>query len=316
MHVGIDVSKSHLDAHVHETGMTFRVSNDDAGIEELVVQLESLKPERVVMEATGGYENAAFAVLSVRGFPVAVVNPRSTRHFAQATNRLAKTDEVDAACLAEFSAVLKPRITPLPDEEVSELDFLITRRRQLVEQLVSEKNRRSGPLIQRKGTDSRVTKSLDRHIDWLEKEIAKFDEQIKQRIQSSPAWKQKDDLLQSVPGVGATTSAKLLASLPELGELDRKRIAALAGLAPYNNDSGQRSMPRHIRGGRADARTSLYMATVAAITHNPQLRAFHKRLVAAGKLGRVAITACMRKLLTILNAIVRDKTPWTPPLNP
>src|SRR5688500_16776859 len=161
-------------------------------------------------------------------------------------------DVSGVACLEEWSADVMSCITPLLDDDVSDLDFLITRRRQLVEQLVSEKNRRNGPLIQRKGADSRVSKSLDRHIDWLEKEIAKFDEQIKQRIQSSPAWKQKDELLQSVPGVGATTSAKLLASLPELGDLDRKRIAALAGLAPYNSDSGQRSMPRHIRGGRAD----------------------------------------------------------------
>jgi transposase len=316
MHVGIDVSKEHLDAHIHETGLAFRVGNDDAGIERLLAQLSELHPERIVMEATGGYEGAAFAALSVRGLPVAVVNPRTTRHFAKATNRLAKTDQVDAACLAEFAAALKPRITPMPDEEAGELDFLMTRRRQLVEQLVSEKNRRAGPLIQRLPDSGRVRQSLVRHIEWLEKEIAKFDDQIQRLIQGSPAWKQKDELLQSVPGVGPTTSAKLLAHLPEIGGLDRKQIAALAGLAPYNSDSGQKSMPRHIRGGRACARTSLYMATVAAVTHNPQLRAFHRRLLAAGKAGQVALTACMRKLLTILNAIVRDNRPWTPALNP
>lgn len=316
MHVGIDVSKEHLDAHVHETGLAFRVGNDDAGIEELLERLAGMELQSVVLEATGGYESAAFAALSVRGLPVAVVNPRTTRHFAKATNRLAKTDRVDAACLAEFAAVLKPRITPLPDEEASELDFLMTRRRQLVEQLVSEKNRRTGPQIQRLKPDSRVRQSLERHIVWLEKEIAKFDDQIKQRIQGSPAWKQKDELLQSVPGVGPTTSANLLAHLPELGQLDRKKIAALAGLAPYNADSGQRSMPRHIRGGRACARTALYMATVAAVTHNPALKTFHKRLLAAGKVGQVALTACMRKLLTILNAMVRDNRPWDPALNP
>jgi transposase len=316
MHIGIDVSKNHLDAHVHETGLAFRVGNDDGGIEELLERLAGMAPHSVVMEATGGYESAAFAALSVRGLPVAVVNPRATRHFAKATNRLAKTDRVDAACLAEFAAVLKPRITPLPDEEASELDFLMTRRRQLVEQLVSEKNRRTNPQIQRLKPDSRVRQSLERHIVWLEKEIVKFDDQIKQRIQSTPAWKQKDELLQSVPGVGPTTSANLLAHLPELGQLDRKKIAALAGLAPYNADSGQRSMPRHIRGGRACARTALYMATVAAVTHNPMLKTFHKRLVAAGKVGQVALTACMRKLLTILNAILRDNRPWNPALNP
>jgi transposase len=316
MHVGIDVSKNHLDAHVHETGLAFRVSNDDAGFEELLERLAGLELESVVMEATGGYESAAFAVLSVRGVPVAVVNPRTTKAFAKATNRLAKTDRADAACLAHFSAVLKPRITPLPDEEAAELDFVMTRRRQLIEQLVSEKNRRTNPQIQRLGTDSRIRQSLERHIHWLEKEIEKFDEQIKKLIQSSPAWKRKDDLLQSVPGVGPTTSANLLAHLPELGQLDRKKIAALAGLAPYNADSGQGALPRHIKGGRACARTALYMATVAAVTHNPSLRIFHKRLLAAGKNGQVALTACMRKLLIILNAVLRDNRPWNPAFNP
>ena len=316
VHVGIDVSKHHLDAHVHESGQAFRVSNDDAGIEELLRRLSEVEPARIVMEATGGYENASFAAMSVRGLPVALVNPRVTRHFAKATNRLAKTDQVDAACLAEFAATLQPKITPLPDEDATELDFLITRRRQLVDQLVAEKNRRSGPQLQRLDGDSRVKQSVDRHIAWLEKEIAKFDDQIQQRIQSSPAWKQKDELLQSVPGVGPTTSANLLGHLPELGQLDRKQIAALAGLAPYNADSGQRSMPRHIRGGRAAARTALYMATVAAVTHNPTLRTFHRRLLAAGKAGQVALTACMRKLLTILNAILRDNRPWSAALNP
>ena len=311
-HVGIDVSKQHLDVHVHESGEAFRVTNDDAGIGKLLVRFAELATERVVMEATGGYESAAFAALSVIGVPVALVNPRATHHFAKATNRLAKTDGVDAACLAEFAAVLKPRITPLPDEEATELDFLMTRRRQLVEQLVSEKNRRTSPQIQRLAGDSRVKQSLERHITWLEKEIAKFDDQLKKRIQSSPAWKQKDELLQSVPGVGPATSANLLAHLPELGQLDRKKIGALAGLAPYNVDSGQRSSPRHIRGGRASARTCLYMATVAAVVHNPVIRAFHERLRAAGKPGMVAITACMHKLLTLLNAMLRDNRAWSP----
>jgi transposase len=316
MHIGIDVSKAHLDAHVHETGLGFRVSNDEPGIEQLLERIAGLEVERVVMEATGGYESATFAALSLRGLPVALVNPRTTRHFAQATNRLAKTDQVDAACLAEFAATLRPRITPLPDEEASELDFLVTRRRQLVEQLVAEKNRRSGPQHQRLSPGSRVRQSLERHIQWLEKEIAKFDDQIKRLIQNSPAWRQKDELLQSVPGVGPTTSANLLAHLPELGAIDRKQVAALAGLAPYNSDSGQRSLPRHIRGGRAAARTALYMATVAAITHNPTLREFHRRLLAAGKAGQVALTACMRKLLTILNAMIRDQRSWISALNP
>lgn len=316
MHIGIDVSKGHLDVHVHETGGAFRVSNDDAGIEDLLGRLGGLALDRVVMEATGGYESAAFAAMSVRGVPVAVVNPRATKHFAKATNRLAKTDQVDAACLAEFAALLQPRITPLPDEEASELEFLMTRRRQLVEQLVAEKNRSTSPQVQRLAPNSRIKQSLKRHMDWLEAEIAKFDDQIKQRIQASPAWKQKDDLLQSVPGIGPTTSASLLAHLPELGQLDRKQIAALAGLAPYNVDSGQRSLPRHIRGGRPSARVSLYMATVAAVTHNPTLRAFHKRLLGAGKAGQVALIACMRKLLTILNAVLRDQRAWIPALNP
>ena len=312
MHIGIDVSKAHLDAHVHETGLAFRVSNDELGIEQLLKRLAGFEVECVVMEATGGYEAAAFAALSLRNVSVALVNPRTTRHFAKATSRLAKTDQVDAACLAEFGATVRPRITPLPDEEASELDFLVTRRRQLVEQLVAEKNRSSGP--QKQG--GRVRLSLERHIEWLKKEISKFDDQIQRLIRNSPAWKQKDDLLQSVPGVGPTTSANLLAHLPELGTLDRKQVAALAGLAPYNSDSGQRSQPRHIRGGRGAARTALYMATVTAVTHNPQLRAFHQRLLGAGKAGQVALTACMRKLLTILNALIRDQRPWSPALNP
>jgi transposase len=317
MHIGIDVSKANLDAHVHETGLGARFGNDEPGIDKLLEWLEALGGvERVVLEATGGYESAAFAALSLRGLPVAVVNPRTTRHFAKATNRLAKTDQVDAACLAEFGAVLKPRITPLPEEEASELDFVMTRRRQLVEQLVAEKNRRSGPQQQRLAPASRVRQSLERHIEWLEKELAKFDDQIKRLIQNSPAWRQKDELLQSVPGIGPTTSANLLAHLPELGAIDRKQIAALAGLAPYNSDSGQRTLPRHIRGGRGVARTALYMATVAAVTHNPQLRTFHRRLLGAGKAGQVALTACMRKLLTILNAMIRDQRPWIPALNP
>jgi len=316
MHVGIDVSKGHLDVHVHETALKFRVSNDHEGIEKLLSQLSSLVLERIVLEATGDYESAAFTALSLHGLPVAVVNPRSTKHFAKATNRLAKTDQVDAACLAEFAAVLKPRITPLPDEDAVELEYLATRRRQLVDQLVSEKNRRAGPAILRLGPDSQAKQSVERHIAWLEEEIGKFDDQIKQRIQKSPAWRQKDDLLQSVPGVGPKTSANLLAHLPELGQLDRKQIAALAGLAPYNADSGPRNMPRHIRGGRACVRAALYMATVTAVTHNQSLQAFHRRLLAAGKAGQVALTACMRKLLTILNAMIRDNRPWVPATNP
>ncbi len=310
MHVGIDVSKLHLDAHVHETGLAFRVSNDQVGIEQLISKISGLALERIVLEATGQYEQAAFVALSLHRLPVAVVNPRSTRDFAKASNRLAKTDQVDAECVAHFAAVLKPRITPLPSEDAAELDYLVTRRRQLVDQLVAEKNRRAGPAVLRLGPDSRAKRSVEEHIVWLEKEIAGFDEQITQLIQNSPAWKQKDELLQSVPGVGPKTSANLLAHLPELGTLDRKQIAALAGLAPYNADSGSKSMPRHIRGGRATVRTALYMATVAAVTHNRTLKAFHRRLLAAGKAGQVALTACMRKLLTILNAMIRDNRPW------
>jgi transposase len=316
MHVGIDVSKSHLDVHVHENGSAFRVSNDDSGIEDLLGRLGSFDLDRVVMEATGGYESAAFAALSVRGMPVAVVNPRVTRHFAKATNRLAKTDQVDAACLAEFAAVLQPRITPLPDEEASELEFLMTRRRQLVEQLVSEKNRRASPQIQRLGPGSRVKQSLERHMKWLEDEIAKFDDQIKQRIQGSPAWKQKDELLQSVPGIGPTTSASLLAHLPELGQLDRKKIAALAGLAPYNSDSGQKSLPATSEGDGPPLECRSTWPRFPPSLTTPVLHAFHKRLLATGKAGQVALIACMRKLLTILNAVLRDQRAWIPALNP
>lgn len=316
MHLGIDVSKDHLDVHIHETGLSFRIANDEAGIDDLLERLRSVAVECIVVEATGGYEAQVFAALTLSGIPVAIVNPRATKHFAKATNRLAKTDKVDAACLAEFGAVLRPRITPLPDELASELDYVVARRCQLVEQLVAEKNRRSTPQMQRLPSGSRVKQSLERHIEWLQKEIAKFDDHLRRLIESSPAWKHKDELLQSVPGIGPTTSASLLAHLPELGHLDRKQIAALVGLAPYNADSGRVSLPRHIRGGRAPARTALYMATVTAVTHNRPMRTFYERLLAAGKKGQVALTACMRKLLTILNAILRDQRPWNLALTP
>lgn len=304
--VGIDISKDHLDVHVRPTGDSFRVRYDDAGLVTLVAHLRPLAPVVLVLEATGGYEVTVAATLASAALPVAVVNPRQVRDFARATGQLAKTDTLDARVLALFAEAVRPAARPVPDAQAVALGELIARRRQLVDMLGAEHNRR------RLLRDRRLQRHLEAHIAWLEEALRRLDLDLTTLIRSTPVWRETDDLLRSVPGIGPVTAGTLIADLPELGRLDRRRIAALAGLAPIARDSGAFRGRRMIMGGRAHIRRVLYMATLTAITHNPVIRAFHQRLVAAGRPGKVALTAAMRKLLTILNAMLRDRRPWHP----
>lgn len=299
--VGIDVSKARLDVHLLPQGNALAVANDPAGIAALCGQLAALAPALVVLEATGGLQERAAAALVAEGLPVAVVNPRQVRDFARSLGRLAKTDRLDAAILAEFAARIRPEPRPLPDAARQALIELVTRRRQLVEMRATEKTRRSQ-------ITPALRSSLDAHLGWLDNAIEALDRDISDALRQSPAWRANHDLLAAVPGIGPVSCATLLAKLPELGTLSRRKIAALAGLAPLSRDSGTLRGRRAIAGGRAEVRATLYMATVTAIRCNPAIRAFHHRLTNAGKPAKLAITACMRKLLTILNAILRDAT--------
>ncbi|MEO0537194.1 MAG: IS110 family transposase [Cyanobacteria bacterium P01_A01_bin.123] len=303
--VGIDVCKRTLDTHIRPSGRLLQHANTEVGIAQLVAELSSLPVERVVLEATGGLELVATVQLSQAGLPVAVVNPRQVRDFARATGQLAKTDTIDAAILAHFAAVIQPEVRPLASEETRQLSELVTRRHQLVEMITAEKNRRA--VMQ-----GAVRDQINRHIDWLQEQLKELDEQLQQTIRQTPLWCQQAKLLQSVPGVGDVLSATLLAELPELGQLSTKQIAALVGLAPLNRDSGQFRGRRMIWGGRARVRTALYMPTLVATRHNPVIKAFYERLLAQGKQKKVALTACMRKLLIILNAIAKSGQPWQP----
>jgi transposase len=310
MFVGIDVSKEFLDVATRRGEVSpFRVRRDEDGLSELVQRL--IKAERqvklIVLEATGGIERDVVAVLAAAKLPVAVVNARSVRDFARSLGKLAKTDSMDAAVLAHYAEVVEPVAQPVPDALSREVEALLTRRKQVIQTLVSERNRRAGLQLQRiVGPAKRVMQSLTRSIAWLEKELASLDNDLDDAIKNSPLWKEKDDLLQSVKGVGPILSRTLLGHLPELGRLNRKQIAALVGVAPFNNDSGTRSGKRSIWGGRAEVRCVLYMASVAAIRFNQVLSPFFRRLVAAGKPKKVALVAVMRKLLTHLNAIMRN----------
>ena len=302
--IGIDVAKAHLDVHVHPTGEPFRVTSDDAGLAVLLTRVRALSPTLIVLEATGGYEVRVAAVLASAGLPVAIVNPRQIRDFARATGRLAKTDTLDARVIALFADAVRPTPRPLPDAQAQALGELIARRRQLVDMLVAEKNRR------RLLRERRLQRHLDAHIAWLEEALRRLDHDLTTLVRSTPIWREADDVLRSVPGIGPVTACTLIADLPELGRLDRRRIAALAGLAPFARDSGIFRGRRMIAGGRAPVRRVLYMATLAAIQHNPVIRRFHQRLVTAGRPAKLAHTAAMRKLLTILNAMLRDRRPW------
>ena len=306
-YIGIDVAKAHLDLAVHLSGEPWRVTNDEPGINAIVTHLQELHPALVVAEPTGGLEVPLTAALAAVGLPVAVVNPRQVRDFAKATGRLAKTDRLDAQVLAHFAQAVQPTPRPLRDAQTQELAALLARRQQLVQMLTAEKNRLGTtrlPLRQR----VRV------HISWLTQELANTDLQLSDSIRESPIWRAKDDLLQGVKGIGPVVSVTLMADLPELGTLDRWAIAALVGLAPFNRDSGLLRGKRRVWGGRARVRAALYMATLVATQYNPVIKAFYQRLLEAGKVKKVALTACMRNLLTILNAMLKHNRPWNPEL--
>jgi len=304
--IGIDVSKKKLDVAARPSGEQWSVGNDEKGVVELCERLRQLSPTIVVLEATGGLELPVATALAVTRVPVAVVNPGQVRHFAKALNRLAKTDAIDAQVIAQFAEAVRPEPRPIADMEAQRFSELLTRRRQLVEMLVSEKNRLAV------ATTKPVKQRISYHLHFLKEELKSLDQEIDTQIRASAVWREKDDLLQSVPGVGPTVSRVLIGELPELGRLTGKEIAALVGVAPFNHDSGSLRGQRHIFGGRAYVRTMLYMAAVSAARCNPVLKRFYAKLRAAGKPAAVALTACIRKLLVILNAMVRDQRPWAP----
>jgi transposase len=275
-------------------------------MQQLVRRLGEISPKLIVLEATGGLERRAVAALAGASLPVVAVNPRQVRDFAKATGQLAKTDAIDAAVLALFADRIRPQVRPLRDEETQELEALVVRRRQVVDMITAEKNR-----LIAAPPSKRVRTAIGKTIKWLQKQLEEIDSDLDNAVKGSPIWREKDDLLQSVPGVGKVLSRTMLSLVPELGTLGKKQIAALIGVAPLNWDSGLHRGRRSIWGGRAQVRSVLYMGALVAARFNPVIRAFHARLVAAGKLPKVALVACMRKLLTILNAIVRDRTPWT-----
>jgi transposase len=302
-HVGIDVSKGRLDVCLMPEGEAFAVANDQEGIDSLLRRLEEARPELVVLEASGRYERPAAAAIAASGIAVAVINPRQARDFAKAVGRLAKTDRIDAEILARFAAAVGPRPSILPDEEARALQAILTRRRQLMEMIIAENNR-----LQM--ATPAVAKRIRAHMKWLEKELSRTDGDLEEAIAASTVFKENEALLRSVPGVGPVLARTLLAELPELGTLTHKRLCALVGVAPFNRDSGQRRGKREVWGGRASVRATLYMGALVATRYNPVIGEFYKRLLKAGKPKKVALVACMRKLLTILNAVLRDRIPW------
>jgi transposase len=301
---GIDVSKKLLEVAVHESDYQFRCANKASAFPELIAELIALRPALIVLEATGGLEIPVTAALHAAGLPVVVVNPRQVRDFAKATGQLAKTDRLDARVLAHFAAAIKPPLRPIKSKDELELDALVGRRGQLIEMLTAEKNRRGSA-----ATDT-VREEIKQHIDWLEERIAELDEQLQAQLKTSSLWQAKDVILQSTPGIGPVVSFSMIADLPELGTLNRQQISKLVGLAPLNNDSGQQRGTRHIYGGRARVRCMLYMAAFTATRHNPVIKEFYERLMAKEKPFKVVMTACMRKLLTIINVMIRDNRPW------
>lgn len=303
-YIGIDVSKDRLDIAVHESGESLHCQNTQAAIETLLGQLQAMQPELIVLEATGGYERLCAAMLAAAGLAVSVVNPRQVREFARSSGILAKTDRLDARVLAHFGAAIQPEPRALPDAQQQLLDELILRRRQIVANLVAEKNR----LGMAQG--AKVKKSLRQAIKFYERQLDELDREVGEHIERSPLWRAREDLLRSFKGVGPVSSRTLIGDLPELGRLDRKRIAALVGVAPMARDSGKRKGVRTISGGRGQVRAVLYMVAVTAIRSNAPIRAFYQRLRAAGKPAKVALVACMRKILIILNAMVRTQTRW------
>jgi transposase len=303
--VGIDVAKDRLDVHVLPTAEAFVVARDAAGIAAMIDRLRPLAPQLVAVEATGGFETVVAASLAAAALPVAVVNPAQVRAFARALGQRAKTDPIDAAVIARFVEATKPQVRPLPDADTQAFADLVARRRQIIQMIVAERQREKRALAKPK-------RSIVRLLKALQKELTEIDAEIDEAVRGSPVWREKEDLLSSVPGVGPTIARTIIAELPELGSLDRRQIAALVGLAPWTRQSGQWRGRSFIGGGRATVRTALFMGAMTAARHNPTLRAFHQRLVAAGKPKMVAVIAVARKLLTILNAILRDQRPWQP----
>jgi transposase len=300
---GIDVSKDRLDVALRPSGERFTVPRTGAGLDDLVARLKALKPNLTLLEATGGYETVVVAAFAAAGLPVAVANPAQIRAFAKAIGQRAKTDPIDASVIAHFGEATGIVPRPLPDEATQQLADLVARRRQIVEMIGSERQRE-------KRANPRIKKSIGRLVKALERELSSVDTDIDDAVRGSPAWRAKEDLLSSVPSVGTVISRTLIAELPELGSLDRKKIAALVGIAPFTRQSGQWRGKSFIGGGRASVRTALFMGAMVASRYNPVLKVFYERLIAAGKTKKVAIIAVARKLLTILNAIVRDGTPW------
>lgn len=304
--IGIDVSKLQLDVGIDPGDKTKRFANNEAGVSKLVTFLKSISPALIVFESTGGLETLAVSMLWENNLPVVVVNPRQVRDFAKATGKLAKTDKIDASNIARFARAVCPEIRILKDDSTQLLSALNTRRRQIMTMLVAEKNRLKSAVEPNK-------KNIKQHIQWLEKSLADIDDDIKKNIRKSSVWRARDNILQSFKGVGPVLSASLLGDLPELGQLNRKKIAALLGIAPLNCDSGQYRGKRRVWGGRSNVRRLLYMATLSATRSNPVIKAFYQRLMASGKPHKVAMTACMRKVITILNAMMKNRTYWHAP---
>jgi transposase len=301
--IGIDVAKAQLDIAIRPSGERWAVPNDASGVTTLVDRVQTLRPTLIVLEATGGLERAVASALATAGLPVVVVNPRQVRDFARATGQLAKTDALDARALAHFADVIRPTPRPLPDAQTQELRALLGRRQQLVAMRTAEQHRLAG-------TSGRLQTDITAHIAWLNERLARLDNDLETLLRASPLWRENDDLLQSAPGIGPVCARTLLLELPELGTLTRQKIATLVGVAPRNCDSGTLRGRRTIWGGRAHVRTVLYMGTLVATRYNPRIKAFYERLLAAGKVKKVALTACMRKFLTILNAMLKHRTPW------
>lgn len=303
--VGIDVSKAKLDVAILPSGEELGVSNDEGGCRVLAAKLKEVNPSRIVLEATGGHENVVAGILSAEGLPVVVVNARQIRDFAKATGKLAKTDRIDAKIIARFAEAIKPEPRPLKDDQAQALTAIITRRRQIVEMITAEKNRLAI-------SHEKVKKDIRETIEWLQKRLKDIDKDLSKNVEANSVWKDKIDILQTCKGIGPGNSTMMICSLPELGTLNRREIAALVGVCPYNRDSGTMRGKRAIFGGRATVRAMLYMGTLAAIRYNPVITVFYERLIKAGKLRKVAIVACMRKLLTILNAMLKNMKGWEP----
>jgi transposase len=301
--VGIDIAKAQLDIALRPTGERWAVTNDATGIAALVVRLQAVQPTLIVLEATGGDHRAVVAALAAAALPLVVVNPRQVRDFAKATGQLAKTDVLDARAVAQFAEAVRPAPRPLPDAQTEERRALLARRRQLIAMRTAEQNRLEH-------APRRLRTDIEAHIAWLDQRVAALDDDLDTTLRASPIWRERETLYRSVPGIGPVCARTLMLDLPELGTLSRQRIAALVGVAPFNRDSGTRRGTRTTWGGRAHVRATLYMSALVAVRYNPVLKAFYQRLCTAGKAKKVALTACMRKLLTILNAMVKHHKPW------